>query len=150
MVGSEMTDISVAEIISTYHGYPQVNHTPYRSTLGDFDINVFVNPEAASAYARIDPDLTGSGAVVPSGAVIVRQVLDATGAVSKLTIMVKRATGFYPACGDWWFGVTDTSGNAINDSNGTPQEGAIAECASCHIPRATDDYLFGVPAAVRR
>jgi hypothetical protein len=64
--------------------------------------------------------------------------------------MVKRATGFNPACGDWWFGVTDPQGNVLADASGVPQTGAIAECASCHIPRATDDFLFGVPSADRR
>jgi hypothetical protein len=147
---SDSLDVSLGEIAHAYHDYPQIDRAPYRSSLGAFDVNVYVSPDAAAGYTGIDPDRHGSRAAMPPGAVVVRQVLDPGGAVEKLTIMAKRAAGYNPMCGDWWFGVTDPVGNVLDDPSGVPQVGALTACASCHIPRAGDDYLFGVPAADRR
>jgi len=62
-----------------------------------------------------------------------------------VTLMAKMAAGYDSTLGDWWFGVTDPQGVPLSDANG-PQVGRLTDCHSCHIPRATDDYLFGVPA----
>jgi len=60
--------------------------------------------------------------------------------------MGKGPAGYDPTLGDWWFGVTDASGAPLSDSSGE-EVGRLTDCHSCHIPRATDDYLFGVPLA---
>jgi hypothetical protein len=48
--------------------------------------------------------------------------------------------------GDWWFAATDPAGNPLT-TNGVLQVGRLDACHMCHIPRAADDYLLGVPAA---
>jgi hypothetical protein len=61
--------------------------------------------------------------------------------------MVVALVALLPACptlGDWWFGVTDPAGVPITDATGL-QVGKLTACHGCHIPRATDDFLFGVP-----
>jgi hypothetical protein len=66
-----------------------------------------------------------------------------------LSVMYKAPPGYYPDMGDLWLGVTDASGNPALDDAGAPRIGRLTECASCHAARASDGYLFGVPAAVR-
>lgn len=125
--------------------FTRINRAPYASTVGSFNINVYVNRnQDAHAYRRIHPETTGSGVVLPPGTLIVRQVLDAQGQVTKVTLMAKQAAGYDPTLGDWWFGVTDPTGVPLEDASG-PQVGRLVDCHGCHLPRAQDDYLFGVP-----
>lgn len=123
--------------------FTQINRAPYASTLGAFNLDVYISQDAR-AYRRIHPEATGSGVVLPPGTLIVRQVLDAQGQVTKVTLMAKQAAGYDPTLGDWWFGVTDPAGVPLEGASG-PQVGRMTECHGCHIPRAQDDYLFGVP-----
>jgi hypothetical protein len=123
--------------------FTRINRAPYASTVGSFDINVYLSQDARD-YRRIHPETTGSGVVLPPGTLIVRQVLDAQGQVTKVTLMAKQAASYDPTLGDWWFGVTDPTGVPLQDSSG-PQVGRLTECHGCHLPRAQDDYLFGVP-----
>lgn len=123
--------------------FTQINRAPYASTLGAFNLDVYISQDART-YRRIHPETTGSGVVLPPGTLIVRQVLDAQGQVTKVTLMAKQAAGYDPTLGDWWFGVTDPAGVPLEDASG-PQVGRMTECHGCHIPRAQDDYLFGVP-----
>lgn len=128
--------------------FSKVNRAPYASTLGAFSIDVYVNQDLR-VYRRIHPETTGSGAVVSVGTIIVRDVLDAQNKVSKVTLMAKQAAGYDPTLGDWWFGVTDPAGTPLEDAAG-PQVGRLTECHGCHLPRAQDDFLFGVPQDVQR
>jgi hypothetical protein len=123
--------------------FTRVNRAPYASTVGTFNIDVYVS-EAARTFRRIHPETTGSGVVMPVGTLIVRQVLDAQGQVTKVTLMAKQAVGYDATLGDWWFGVTDPTGVPLDDGSG-PEVGRMTACHGCHIPRAQDDYLFGVP-----
>jgi hypothetical protein len=134
----------IAEAVNV-GAFARINRAPYASTVGMFDINLYVNEDARS-FRKIHPETSGSGVVMPVGTLIVRDVLDATGAVAKVTLMAKMAKGYDPTLGDWWFGVTDPHGVPLDDTSG-PQVGRLTDCHSCHIPRATDDYLFGVPQA---
>lgn len=129
---------------ATWNQLPEINARPYVSAIGDFDINVFVAGDAAD-YRRIHPETTGSGATVTPGTVIVRAVLDASGNVSKLTLMAKGPPGYDPSIGDWWWGVTDPTGTPLVE-DGVTQVGRLTACHTCHLPRAGDDFLFGVPA----
>jgi hypothetical protein len=121
----------------------RINRAPYASTVGSFDIDVFISQDARG-YRRIHPETTGSGVTLPPGTLIVRQVLDAQGQVTRITVMAKQAAGYDPTLGDWWFGVTDPAGVPLQDASG-PQVGRLTECHGCHLPRARDDCLFGVP-----
>ena len=131
-------------------GFRLINEEPYRSEVARTSyINVFISIGGASSYSAIAPELVGTDAPVPEGTMIVREVLDRFGEPEKLTLMAKAGPGYNPPIGDWWWAVTDPDGNPLPDSYGNPQAGQMPECHSCHVPRRTDDYLFGVPAAVR-
>jgi hypothetical protein len=111
-------------------------------------INVWVTAADYAAYTRISPDASGSGASLAPGAIIVREVLDASGAVAKVTLMAKGPPGYNPTVGDFWFGVTQPDGTPMVDQ-GTAEVGKVSACFGCHMPRASDGFLFGVPAADR-
>jgi len=130
--------------------FVRLNDAPYPTGLGTgADINVYVSANAYVAYASITPENTGSGVTVPEGTLIVREVLEPSGAVKTLTLMYKGPAGYNPDLGDFWFGVTDAALTPVLDSAGARKIGRVHECYSCHIPRANDGYLFGVPADVR-
>jgi hypothetical protein len=141
--------VDEASLLSMLPGYTRspafsrLNGAPYATALpGGADVNVWVSMNAYAAYAGIAPEASGSGIVTPEGTMLVREVLDASGTVAKLTLMYKGPAGYNPAVGDFWFGVTDP--------RGTPQKmGKLEECYGCHQEREGDGYLFGVPAAVR-
>ena len=139
----EMTATTL-DVVQTNTGFAEITARPYASSVGSFDISNYVSGDAAD-YRRIHPDASGSHVAVAPGTVIVRAILDGRGAVSKLTVMAKGPAGYDPSVGDWWFGVTDPRGVPLDDGNG-PQVGQMSDCHSCHLTRASDDFLFGVPA----
>ena len=130
--------------------FVQVNDTPYASALGgEAIINLYISAHAFTAYAAIDPETSDTGVILPDGAIIVREVTDAAGNVTKLTLMAKGPAGYNPDLGDYWFAVTEADGTPVVE-NGATRVGRLEDCYSCHIPRAGDDFLFGVPADNRR
>jgi hypothetical protein len=141
---SQMED-SMRAALSRYASFAKINRAPFASTVGAFDVNVLVS-EANASYAMIHPEVSGSHVVLPAGTVIVREVLDASSAIAKLTVMAKGPPGADPPFGDWWFAVTDPHG-VVQAADGVPQIGPMPACQTCHLPRAADDYLFGVAAA---
>jgi len=137
-------DTAALHVATTWDQLPQVNARPYVSAIGAFDIDVFVAGDVVD-FRKIHPETTGSGVTMTAGTVIVRSVLDASGKVSKLTLMAKGPPGYDPTIGDWWFGVTDPTGVPLVE-DGVTQVGRLTACHTCHLPRSTDDFLFGVPA----
>jgi hypothetical protein len=134
---------SALQVATIWNQLPRINAKPYVSAVGTFDIDVFVAGDIGD-FRKIHPETTGSGVTVTIGTVIVRSVLDAGGNVSKLTLMAKGPPGYDPTIGDWWFGETDATGTPLVDG-GVVQVGRLTACHTCHLPRATDDFLFGVP-----
>jgi hypothetical protein len=126
-----------------------LNDDPYLSTAAPgVKVNVWVTASELGVYSKIDPDKPGTGAKLSPGGMVVREVLAADGSVVKLTLMAKGPPGYNSALGDYWFGVTRPDGTPLEE-NGAKLTGKLTQCFSCHLPRAGDDYLFGVPAAVR-
>lgn len=144
----ETWDQSNLDAMVVHDGFARIDARAYPSAIGPPGIDVFVDDAGAAAYRKIDPGRTGSNAHVPRGTMIVRAVLDSAGQVAKLTMMAKGPAGYDPTLGDWWFAETDADGVPIMDA-GAPLIGALAACHECHLARAADDFLFGVPAAVR-
>jgi hypothetical protein len=138
--------------IRTYDASPafvRLNRDAYATALPSAAlIDVYVNRQALAPYAAIVPESDGSGAIVPEGTMIVRAVHGDPGGPQTLTLMYKGPDGYNPDLGDYWFGVTDTSG-APKVENGVEQVGRLEQCYGCHAERAADDYLFGVPAFMR-
>lgn len=128
--------------------FAAVSRQSYASTAAAARINVWVTAADWGDYTRIAPDKSGSGASLEPGAIVVREVLDASGAVAKVTVMAKGPAGYNPTVGDFWFGVTTPDGTPVVD-NGVTQLGKVSACFGCHMPRASDGFLFGVPRADR-
>jgi hypothetical protein len=139
-------DRQMMEIAIGYRSFPKINTQAYTSTLGAFEINVYATGDVRR-YRDIHPETTGSGVTLAIGTVIVREVLDGSGQISKLTVVGKGPSGYDPTLGDWWFGAADPMGTPLVDG-GVLQHGRVEACHSCHIPRANDDYMFGVPKAL--
>lgn len=129
--------------------FTHVSHGPYPSAAaaGSF-VDVWVTSGASAAYEAISPDGGAVDAGLPLGAVIVRAVSDATGAVTKLTVMRHGPSGFDPTVGDWWFAETDPTGIPLSDDGGL-LVGALSQCSPCHVARESDAFLFGVPPSAR-
>jgi hypothetical protein len=140
--GGEL-DAMVLDRVNSYHATAKINAQPYTSDLGPFKINCYVAGDVA-AYRKIHPDRTGANVTVAGGTVIVREVLGAGGQVDKLTVIAKGPPGYDPSLGDWYFGVTDPQGTPLVQ-NGAVQLGRLTQCHDCHLDRARDDFLFGVP-----
>jgi hypothetical protein len=138
-------DQLIVSTVSAYQTWPQISKAPYTSNVGSFQINVFAFGDVAD-YRSIHPEVSGSNIAVDVGTIIVREVLDASGRPSELTVVAKAPAGFNASVGDLWFGALDSSG-IPQVVDGQIQLGKLAACAQCHIPRSTDAYLFGVPAA---
>jgi hypothetical protein len=92
-------------------------------------ITVWVNPKGRSAM--------GDGSVFPAGSVIIKEKRDGvSGPVVLSTVMVKRAKGYNPPCGDWEFAVLDASGRRILD------DGKLDSCMKCHTDKSKLDYTY--------
>jgi hypothetical protein len=149
--GTGSAPLDEAEVLSmaaTYRDatqFDRVSGGSYPSALGTASyIELYANRTAAAQYELVAPENTGSNAKIPVGGIIVREVLDASGTAQRLTIMAKGPAGYNPTIGDWFWAVTDLQGVPIMES-GIPRSGQLADCYGCHIPRASDDFLFGVP-----
>jgi hypothetical protein len=146
--GVEGDDADTLARAADYKSFPRMNAAPYKSGVGGM-INLYVSPEGAAAYASYQPGVAAQAMPkIPVGTIIVREVLDDTGKVTKLTMMAKGAPGYQPEFGDWWFAVTDADG-APHRVNEQWQVGTMKACQSCHTPLADKDFLFGVPMNMR-
>jgi hypothetical protein len=132
-------------------GFVRMNTVPYESELAPGSVvTCFVSNDAAFAYQGVTPDLkTSNGGTFPVGGVVVREVADGHGKVTKLTVMERRAAGYFPEVGDFFFGVSDVDGNPMVDADGHAQWGRLDSCSGCHQERAAAGYLFGVRVADR-
>lgn len=138
-------DREMMQIAMSYKSFSKIDSKPYMSTAGAFQINVYATGDVTD-YRTIHPEVSGSNVTLSVGTVIVREVLDGSGKTAELTMLAKGPSGYDPTIGDWWWGDVDPSGTPIM-MGGVPQVGRLTDCHSCHLPRATDDYLFGVPKA---
>jgi hypothetical protein len=138
-------DRAMLEIALSYESSSQINSRPYRSSLGGFQINLYVVGDD-DEYREIHPETVEASDELAVGTVIVREVLDAQGEIAKLTLMAKGPKGYDPAIGDWWFGEATPKGVPLVAGDAV-RLGRLTDCHGCHLPRAAEDFLFGVPAA---
>lgn len=150
VVGDVASDPDAATLadVDGYRSMQRIDTRPFTSAIASVDVNCYAGGDVA-AYREIHPEQHGSGVQVAVGTVIVRELLDGSGNVEKLTIMAKQAPGYDPSLGDWWFGVTDPHGLPLRDDSGHVMLGRLTDCHGCHADRAGDDFLFGVSASVQ-
>ena len=140
-------DATALADVDGYRDLQRIDTRPFTSNVGAFEVNCYVAGDVTS-YREIHPERDGSRVHVAVGTVIVREVLNASGEVDKLTVMAKQAPGYDASLGDWWFGVTDVHGVPLMDDKGREMLGRLSDCHSCHDARGADDFLFGVSAAL--
>jgi hypothetical protein len=129
--------------------FAQVTRVPYASSAAvGSNVSEWVSTPSEEAYLEISPEIAGSNVVLPVGTTIVRAVLESDGGVKELTVMFKGSPGYNAELGDWWFAVTDADGWPLETDAGS-ELGKLSGCYSCHIPRAHDGYVFGVPTTDR-
>jgi len=151
----EPGDMTVVAGVGHYRDsgdFVRVSDRAYDSKISDTTrIDVWISKDAVDEYLKIAPEDEGSGAQLPYGTVIVREVHDKkTSELLKLTLMVKGPEGVAPDLNDWWYAVTDPAGVPLLDDDGNPRAGEMPECEGCHEERgAKDDFLFGVPRDAR-
>ena len=127
-------------------GYRRVDRSPFVSTVSpDKLIALYISEGGYDAYTAVSPDDVGSGAALPVGTVIVREVWGG-GALSAVTLMVQLEKGAFPLGGDFWYASLSPDGEVNHDAQtGEPQLGLTERCGSCHLRCADDGFLFGVP-----
>jgi hypothetical protein len=133
-------------------GFVRLDRWAYRSTMNPDDIiHVYVGSAAAALYGQLTPDVAPSVDMrFPVGGVVVREVIDARGEVTQLTLAARLQAGFYPDGGDLFYATTDAGGTPLPAADGSHlQWGRLAECTACHALRAHQSFLFGVLAAQR-
>ena len=125
----------------------KANRVPVISSMSQFSlVNTYVSNAVYNEYRKITPDDSGSNAQLPKESVIIREVKDLRNPQkTKITVMIKGPEGYHPGVGDYYFAVLNTDGEFIKDEDGNALSGALSECAVCHIPRNSDDFLFGLP-----
>jgi hypothetical protein len=99
-------------------------------------INVYVNDIGKSAMTQI------KNPHYPIGTVIIKEKFPFEfndtvhpKEVELYTIMIKRAKGYNPECGDWEFA-------AINGDLGESKQGKLESCIKCHKTKDEMDYVF--------
>ncbi|MBP6839465.1 MAG: hypothetical protein KA190_19360 [Kofleriaceae bacterium] len=127
--------------------YAKVNKASFPSeTHGGRLVDVYVNPTGQAAYQQDDAEL-------PVGTVIVKTSKQADGGAGPLFVMEKRAAGYAPDHGDWYYAIhwAEPDATWAKKLGGpvywrTPSPRA-AYCSDCHD--GYDRGVGGVPAEQR-
>lgn len=119
--------------------YTKVNRAPFPSpTHGERMVDVYVSPAAVAAYSATD-------AAIPVGTVLVKTSTEKDGSAGPIFVMEKRAAGFSPEHGDWYFamhwaeppdGWRKKLGGPVYWRSPSPR---VDYCSDCH-----DGYERGV------
>jgi hypothetical protein len=128
---------------SGYTGFDQINARAFATAQhqGNPLVHVWANAAAATPYRALSAG-TPSAPSFAVGAMIVKEMTDASGGPSILTVMAKQPAGYDPAHGDWWFGRLTADGRPTSAS----LVGRVGFCIACHDAAAANDHLFGVSA----
>lgn len=116
------------EVGGDYLSYTKLTPEPFLSKVhGNRLVNVYVTPNAAQAYL--------SGSPMPVNAIVVKDsfanVNGKPGPAGPLFVMQKRAPGYAPDHGDWYYGLYWAQPNGKVLVAQGQQEG-VGYCISCH------------------
>lgn len=125
---------------SGYLDFERINARPFPTAQhqGNPLVNVWTEQLAIAPYRN----LSAGGAPVefPVGAMIVKEMMDASGGPPILTVMAKQPAGYDPTHGDWWYGRLEADGSATSASF----VGRVGFCIACHTGAPSAGYVFGV------
>jgi hypothetical protein len=143
-----MNDAQIEAAASTYARLAKVTRAPYptRQHLGNALVDVYASPDAEAAYRAIDFGAAPTGAPpLPVGALVVKAMYDDRGAPSVLTVMYKKAKGYDPKGGDWWYGRLGLDGSPTAPA----YVGKVDFCVACHAGARATDFVWGVDRAYK-
>lgn len=142
----DASGVDEAAIIAEAQGYKDwvlINADPFQSAGHDGGmavVNIYVPQAAADQYRAIDP-ANPVETTFAEGTIIVKEHVDDAGEYVMATVMAKGPEGYSEGSGDWWWGMGDLAGGAL-DASGPDLMG----CIGCHSAYPTTDWLVGVPA----
>ena len=85
--------------------------------------------------------LQGDAAVMPPGAILVKENYTPDSTLAAVTVMYK-VTDYNPDHNDWFFSKHLADGALDTTPNGAPMEGRLAGCQNCHGAQQANDYIF--------
>jgi hypothetical protein len=131
--------VEVLQLALEYRSWRRVNRESRPSQHGLAEtVNHWVPPELAETYLAIHPGDPASAQDLPTGAMLVKEHLDAMGVATGLTVMYRAAPGTAPDSADWWWGLIELPQESLVES------GQVGWCISCHDNAASTGYVFGV------
>lgn len=141
------------QVAADYHSFTEVTRRPFFSTdHGGRWSRIYVN--AAGMQVGL-ATVFQQNAALPVGSIIVDETVeDAAGkpstAPGPLFVMEKRAAGYAPRAGNWWWGLYWQKPPAHPDRplNWHSPQPQVAHCAGCHRMFVPTDWLGRIPAAV--
>ncbi len=126
--------------------FTRVDATPFASQHQAETVSVWVSSEGLQTYLDIDPDDTTATvpAGFPTGTIIIKEMFDATGTRSMLTVMAKGGEGGEPTTADWWWGRFLPDGTLA-------EGGSVGYCIDCHRGNQLErtDWVRGVALSDR-
>lgn len=142
MTADEASTFGPLEVGVDWQTYTKVNKARFVSeTHGGRMVDTYVNPTGLDAFK--------AGGELPVGAIVVKTSFDKQGGAGPIFVMEKRAAGFNPEHGDWWFAIHWAEPpDAWKQKLGgpiywrTPSKRADY-CADCHD--VYDHQIGGVP-----
>jgi hypothetical protein len=134
------SDAEIEALAATYAAFERINAQSFatKSHQGMAQVFVYANTAAAEQYKSIDPAAPVSPAF-PVGAMLVKEMLDASGGPPILTVMYKMAAGYDPPNNDWWWGRL----NADGSPTALEYVGKVSFCPACHQAAPKADLVFG-------
>ena len=141
-----LDDKGITAAAAAYSAFSKINRDAFRTAQHAENpmVDVFANDLAASTYRSIDPSgkAPANFAFAP-GSMVIKEMKDAAGGRPILTVMYKKAAGYDPANGDWWYGRLNADGTPTNAAF----VGKVDFCVGCHAGTAQWDHAWGVPAS---
>lgn len=86
--------------------------------------------------------LEAGDAIMPAGAIVIKDNFGPDGQLAAVTTMYKAAAGYNPDHNDWFFTKHLASGELDQTPDGMAMEGRLLGCQSCHLQARDLDYLI--------
>ncbi|NKB51235.1 MAG: hypothetical protein GKR97_03250 [Rhizobiaceae bacterium] len=143
----ERYSISNMQLISGYQNWKRYNSAPYLSaTHGQRFVNNYAN-ELGRDYGKLK-----NGQTYPPGTIFAKDTITVTSEgktfPGAMFVMEKLEAGRNPKTADWRYVMVIPDGTVFGDTIGEEPE-LVDYCHTCHVGRASRDYVFYVPKDYR-
>lgn len=125
-----MTAAEIQTLSQNYLRFPALNEELVRSGPHGRMVRTHLDPTAMQNFETQTYPYA-------EGAEIVKQAHNTADGPIAVLYFMKKIAGYDPANGDWFYAVTDASGNNIQ------QQGRVPLCISCHGGARAKDFVFG-------